>query len=59
MLCELELLAQSGRAYHYLGYWIKDCPSMAYKNQYGPHELLERVVDLDEAPIWRPAALEV
>ena len=52
MLKELEVARLSGREYHYLGYWIQDCPSMAYKNRYGPHELLNEYIGDDELPIW-------
>ena len=41
MLCEIEL-AQSLHLNHlYLGYWIAECPSMAYKNRFSPSEVLD------------------
>ena len=52
MLCELEYAKAHNIAYHYLGYWIEECQSMAYKSRYGPHELLDEYVDDDEAPSW-------
>lgn len=52
MLRELEVAKAAGRSHHYLGYWIQDCPSMAYKNRYGPHELLDDLVADDEPPVW-------
>lgn len=52
LLCELEYAREHGRRFHYLGYWIRDCPSMAYKSRFGPHELLESFVREDEEPVW-------
>jgi arginine-tRNA-protein transferase len=52
MLVELHLAAQARRAYHYLGYWISACGSMAYKTQYQPHELLKESVDRNQTPHW-------
>jgi len=39
-------------SYQYLGYWIAECPSMAYKSAYRPHELLAGSPADDEAPTW-------
>ena len=52
ILQELEFCRRTGRPYLYLGYWIAECPSMAYKANFGPHELLERYVADDEEPVW-------
>jgi len=52
LLMELELARATDRDYVYLGFWIEDCPSMAYKNRFFPHEiLLQRPEDLEE-PGW-------
>lgn len=53
MLVEIHLAREAGRDYHYLGYWIEACGSMAYKSQYRPHELLVEPVDPRQAPVWR------
>lgn len=52
-LAEIEFARQTGRDYVYFGYWIEDCPSMAYKNRFRPHELLAGLPADDEAPVWR------
>ncbi len=52
MLRELEVAKEASRQFHYLGYWIRDCPSMAYKNRYGPHQLLDEYVSDAEPPVW-------
>ncbi|MCA9170689.1 MAG: arginyltransferase [Planctomycetales bacterium] len=54
MLVELGYAKDRGIDHHYLGYWIRECPSMAYKSQYGPHELLQEYVDDNAAPSWLP-----
>jgi arginine-tRNA-protein transferase len=52
LLAELRVAAQLGLQYHYLGYWIAACGSMAYKSQYRPHELLAEFVADDQVPLW-------
>ncbi|MEZ6064809.1 MAG: hypothetical protein R3B90_03670 [Planctomycetaceae bacterium] len=53
ILKEIELCQATGRRYNYLGYWIKECPSMAYKDRFEPYEVLERYVEADEEPVWQ------
>ena len=53
-LKEIEYARESGRRHVYLGYWIAENASMAYKNRFGPHEILTRYVADDERPEWRP-----
>ncbi|MCC7423948.1 MAG: arginyltransferase [Planctomycetaceae bacterium] len=50
---EFEAARSFGGRYVYLGYWIADCQSMAYKCQFRPHELLDRNVADHELPQWR------
>lgn len=52
VLQQLAYAQRQGLQYHYLGYWIADCPSMAYKAQYRPHELLAWYPPDDIAPEW-------
>jgi arginine-tRNA-protein transferase len=56
ILTEIDYCRQTGRPHLYLGYWIMECPSMAYKARFGPHEVLERYVADDEQPVWRDPA---
>lgn len=55
-LRELEYAKETGRKWLYLGYWIAENASMAYKVRFGPHEILERYVGDDEMPVWRAPA---
>ncbi len=55
ILQEIEFCRRTGRPHLYLGYWIAECPSMAYKANFGPHEVLERYVADDVEPVWREA----
>ncbi|MFG0335688.1 MAG: arginyltransferase [Maioricimonas sp. JB049] len=54
VLQEIELCRQRRLQYLYMGYWIADCPSMAYKNRFGPHEILQAYCMDTERPEWRP-----
>ena len=52
MMCEIELAKRRGLDHIYLGYWIAACPSMAYKNRFDPHEILEGWPRDNEKPEW-------
>lgn len=52
ILQQLAYAQRHGLRYHYLGYWIAGCPSMAYKAQYRPHELLARYPPDHVEPVW-------
>lgn len=55
VLFELAWARDRGRSHLYLGYRVLDCPSTAYKAQFGPHELLDGRPELSEIADWRPA----
>lgn len=55
-LREIEFCRQTGRRWCYLGYWIAECQSMAYKNRFRPHEVLESNVADDAEPVWLPGS---
>jgi arginine-tRNA-protein transferase len=37
----------------YIGYYVKNCPSLAYKAHYKPYEILQNNPDLQTKPIWQ------
>lgn len=39
-LVEIEWCREHARNHYYLGFWVSDCPKMAYKSRFGPHEHL-------------------
>lgn len=49
---EIEYGRTLGRASLYMGYYIRDCASMNYKNRFQPHQLLQSYVPDDEVPVW-------
>lgn len=53
ILREIELARELGKRWLYLGYWVSGCQSMAYKNQFGPHELLSAYVADKDSPVWK------
>ena len=56
ILRQIDLARAQGIPYVYLGYWIVGNPSMSYKANYRPHEILEGRPGLDEEAIWRPTS---
>jgi leucyl-tRNA---protein transferase len=51
----LELIAYAARTLRsnvYLGFHVKDCPSLAYKGNFNPREILLGAPSVDEAPNW-------
>lgn len=51
---EIEYAQQMGRRYVYLGYWIAECQSMAYKGRFGPNEVLQFYPSEQQDPVWLP-----
>ena len=49
---EIYLALQLKLRWIYLGYYVKNCPSLAYKNEYKPYQKLLEYVDLDVEPTW-------
>lgn len=52
IVTEIDIARRTHRRWLYLGYWIAACPSMDYKANYGPHEILQEYIDDDRAPKW-------
>ncbi len=52
VLNQLQFAQRRGLKYLFLGYWIEQCPSMAYKSQYRPHQILSGSPRDDEEPVW-------
>ena len=55
VLNQLLYAKQRGLCYAYLGYWIKACPSMNYKNRFHPHEILAQHPAEAANPVWKAA----
>ena len=56
VLNQLIYAKQHGLSYAYLGYWIKNCPSMSYKNRFHPHEILTQYPAESATPVWKASA---
>jgi arginine-tRNA-protein transferase len=54
LLVQIDLAAQLGLPWIYLGYWVDGCPSFAYKLQFRPYQLLDGFPPVDEEPFWEP-----
>jgi arginine-tRNA-protein transferase len=52
VLRQLQFAKEHRLQHQYLGYWISECGSMAYKSQYAPHEILKHYPDDSEQPAW-------
>ncbi len=49
---QIQLAKNFNLRWIYLGYYVKDCPSLNYKERYRPYEIMEEDVDLDETVNW-------
>lgn len=54
VLCEIAAARQRGLKHLYLGYRVLGCPSMEYKMQFRPHELLKGRPTDNDTPEWLP-----
>ncbi len=54
LLQEIALAQQLGKRHLYLGYWIPENRSMAYKASFRPHELLTSYHADEVEPPWQP-----
>lgn len=52
ILQQQRYAAERGLHYQYLGYFVSQCPSMAYKSRYRPHEILIGYPADQQAPVW-------
>lgn len=52
VLCEQQYAMQQNVQWLYMGYYIRDCGSMNYKNRYQPHQILNRYGKLNEPADW-------
>jgi arginine-tRNA-protein transferase len=52
VLLSVEIAAQKGYRYVYLGYRVTECPSLRYKASYGPREELVGRPAFGETPRW-------
>ena len=58
VLRQIQLARELGLSRVYLGYWVAECQSLAYKSQYRPHELLDWNTRDAEQPVWLPHGLK-
>ena len=49
---QILLALELGVKWIYLGYYVKECPSLKYKADYEPHQLLKGNPEINEEPIW-------
>lgn len=41
VFAEAAILRELGKRWYYLGFWVRNCPKMAYKTKFRPYELAE------------------
>ncbi|EOG7056307.1 arginyltransferase [Campylobacter fetus] len=52
LLNQITIALKNDLRWIYLGFYVKDCASLAYKGEYKPYETLKTYCDIDEKPIW-------
>jgi arginine-tRNA-protein transferase len=58
VLRQIQLAGELGLSHVYLGYWVAECQSLAYKSQYRPYELLDWNTRDAEQAVWLPHGLK-
>ena len=53
VLREIEEAARADHRWLYMGYYIRECASMNYKNRFGPHQMLREYVADAEPAVWQ------
>lgn len=51
---QIQLAKNFNLRWIYLGYYVKDCPSLNYKDRYKPYEIMMNNATLEEIPVWEP-----
>ncbi len=49
---EIEMAKERDLSWIYLGYYVKECPSLSYKDTYKPNQILRNNPTMDEATLW-------
>ncbi|MGB2553561.1 arginyltransferase [Campylobacter sp. CCUG 57310] len=49
---QIFLARQNNLHWIYLGYYVKNCPSLAYKGEFKPYQELAGYVAMDVEPVW-------
>ncbi len=49
---QIKLAKEYGLEWVYLGYYVKECPSLNYKANYKPYQILKNEPNLNEQAIW-------
>ena len=49
---QIKFAKETKRKWIYLGYYVEDCPSLAYKSSYAPYTTLQGRPNQDEEFIW-------
>ena len=53
LLYQIELARMYELKHIYLGYYVKECPSLNYKDRYKPYTILDGNPEITDKPIWR------
>lgn len=55
VLTQLRYAQARGMEHAYLGFWVRDCTSLNYKQHFRPHQILLAYPAEGEIPLWEPA----
>mgnify|MGYP002712961029 CR=1 FL=1 len=52
LLNQIILARNSNKKWIYLGYYVKECPSLSYKSEYTPYLILQGRPEIFQDPVW-------